>query len=164
MQQAQALLEAGRLEEAKAKVQQAEKLDVAYDDVLAVTPDYLLAMIERAERDGLLARNDAPRIDARGKKDARPGVVSKPGPSPRNGAVTPAMSPSSLASINGPGAASGTGTVPGGDSPHAVPVLSSEPRHPVEGLVVPEWIAQKLNSPKVRVRLRALETWAQSIR
>jgi HEAT repeat protein len=32
----------------------------------------------------------------------------------------------------------------------------------VEGLVVPEWMAQKLNSPKVRVRLQALETWAQS--
>jgi HEAT repeat protein len=32
----------------------------------------------------------------------------------------------------------------------------------VDGLVVPEWMAQKLNSPNVRVRLRALETWAQS--
>jgi hypothetical protein len=32
----------------------------------------------------------------------------------------------------------------------------------VEGLVVPEWMAQKLNSRKVRVRLQALETWAQS--
>jgi hypothetical protein len=32
----------------------------------------------------------------------------------------------------------------------------------VEGLVVPEWVAQKLNSPKVRVRLQVLETWAQS--
>ena len=51
---------------------------------------------------------------------------------------------------------------PGGDSPHALPVLSSEPGHPVEGLVVPESMAQKLNSPNVRVRLRALETWAQS--
>jgi hypothetical protein len=88
--------------------------------------------------------------------------LSTKGPSPRNGAVTPAMSPSSLASVNGTGSSSGTGTVPGGDSPHAVPVLSSEPGHPVEGLVVPEWMAQKLNSPKVRVRLKALETWAQS--
>ncbi len=41
-------------------------------------------------------------------------------------------------------------------------VLSSEPGHPVDGLVVPEWMAQKLNSPKVRVRLQALEPWAQS--
>ena len=31
-----------------------------------------------------------------------------------------------------------------------------------KGLVVPEWMAPKLNSPNVRVRLRALETWAQS--
>ena len=68
----------------------------------------------------------------------------------------------SLASVNGPGSASGTGTVPGWDNPQALPVLSSEPGHPVDGLVVPEWMAQKLNSPKVRVRLQALETWAQS--
>ena len=32
----------------------------------------------------------------------------------------------------------------------------------MDGLVVPEWRAYKLNSPNVRVRLRALETWAQS--
>ncbi len=32
----------------------------------------------------------------------------------------------------------------------------------MDGLVVPEWMAQKLNSPNVRVRLKALETWAQS--
>jgi hypothetical protein len=88
--------------------------------------------------------------------------LSKQGPSLRNDAFTSAASPVSLASVNGAGSASGTGTVPGGDSPHAVPVLSSEPGHPVEGLVVPEWMAQKLNSPKVRVRLQALETWAQS--
>ena len=67
-----------------------------------------------------------------------------------------------LASVNGAGSASGTGTVPGGDSPHALPGLSSEPGHPIEGLVVPEWMAQKLNSPNARVRLRALEAWAQS--
>ena len=67
-----------------------------------------------------------------------------------------------MATDNQTGSASGRGTVPGGDSSHAVPVLSSEPGHPIEGLVVPEWMAQKLNSPNVRVRLRALETWAQS--
>ena len=88
--------------------------------------------------------------------------LSKQGPSPRNDAFTTAASPLPLALVNGTGSASGTGTVPGGDSPHAVPVLSSEPGHPVDGLVVPEWMAQKLNSPKVRVRLQALETWAQS--
>jgi HEAT repeat protein len=32
----------------------------------------------------------------------------------------------------------------------------------MDGLVVPEWMAQGLNSPKVRVRLKALEAWAQS--
>lgn len=47
-------------------------------------------------------------------------------------------------------------------SPQAVPDLSSEPGHPVWGLVVPELMAQKLNSPNVRVRLRALEAWARS--
>jgi hypothetical protein len=91
--------------------------------------------------------------------------LSKQGPSPRNDSFTPftsAASPVSLASVNGTGSASGTERVPGGDSPHAVPVLSSEPGPPVDGLVVPEWMAQKLNSPNVRVRLRALETWAQS--
>jgi hypothetical protein len=89
-------------------------------------------------------------------------LLSKQGPSPRNDPFTSAASPVPLALVNGPGAAAGTGTVPGGDSPHAVPVLASEPGHPVDGLVVPEWMAQKLNSPNVRVRLRALETWAQS--
>jgi len=67
-----------------------------------------------------------------------------------------------LASDNRTGSASGTGTVPGGENPHGLPVLSSEPGHLVEGLVVPEWMVQKLNSPNVRVRLKALETWAQS--
>ena len=88
--------------------------------------------------------------------------LSKQGPLPGNDAVTPAASPVSLASVNGTGAASGTGTFPGGDSPHAMPVLSSAPGHPVDGLVVPEWMAQRLNSPNARVRLKALETWAQS--
>ena len=32
----------------------------------------------------------------------------------------------------------------------------------MEGLVVPESMAQKLNSPNVLVRLRALEAWARS--
>ena len=91
--------------------------------------------------------------------------IFKPGPSPRKGAVTPVTQAASsvpLASGNEVGAVSGKGPVPGGASPQAVSVLSSEPGHPVEGLVVPEWMAQKLNSPKVRVRLQALDTWAQS--
>jgi hypothetical protein len=91
--------------------------------------------------------------------------LSTQGPSPRNApftSVTPAASPVPLASGNETGAASGMGTVPGWDSPPAVPVLSSEPGHPVEGLVVPELMVQKLNSPNVRVRLRALEAWARA--
>jgi hypothetical protein len=75
----------------------------------------------------------------------------------RGEAIIPAIT-----SVNETGSASGKGTVPGGDSPQAVPVLSSEPGHPVDGLVVPEWMVQKLHSRKVRVRLQALETWAQS--
>ena len=88
--------------------------------------------------------------------------LSNQGPLPRSGAFTPTASPVPLVSVNGTGPASGTRTVPGGDNSHAGPVLSSEPGHPVDGLVVPEWMAQKLNSPNVRVRLRALETWVQS--
>jgi len=91
--------------------------------------------------------------------------LSKHGSSPRNDsfiAATTGASTAPLASGNGKGSASGTETVSGGDSSNAVPDLSSELGHPVDGLVVPEWMAQKLNSPNVRVRLRALETWAQS--
>lgn len=87
--------------------------------------------------------------------------LSKQGPFPRNEASPPSSRLSSLASVNGPGPASGMGTVPGGDSPSTGPVLSSEPGHTVGGLVVPESMAQKLNSPSVLVRLRALEAWAR---
>ncbi|MBI3866401.1 MAG: hypothetical protein HY290_31360, partial [Planctomycetia bacterium] len=58
LNQAQTLLESGRPDEARAKVQQAEKLDVAYD-VLGLTPEYLVTLIDRAERDTLLAKNAA---------------------------------------------------------------------------------------------------------
>ena len=112
---------------------------------------------------GPASSDNAPSLESRASVDGP--SLSKQGPSPRNDAftpVTPAASPVSLASANGMGSAAGTGTVPGGDSPHAAPALSSEPGHPVDGLVVPEWMAQKLNSPNARVRLKALETWAQS--
>jgi hypothetical protein len=58
LKQAEALLAEGRTQEARAKVQKAEKLDVAYEDALALTPDYLMALIDRAERDTLVARNE----------------------------------------------------------------------------------------------------------
>lgn len=109
---------------------------------------------------GQASSDNAPNLGPRASIDALP--LSKQGLSPRNDAFTPAASPSSLAWVNGTGSSSGTGTVPGGDSPHAVPVLSSEPGHPVEGLVVPAWVTKELDSPDVRVRLRALETWVQS--
>ena len=88
--------------------------------------------------------------------------LSKQGPSPGNDPFTPAANPLPLSSGNEPGAMSGKGTVPGGNNPHAVPVPSSEPAPPVDTLVVPAWMAKELDSPDVRVRLRALETWAQS--
>jgi len=112
---------------------------------------------------GPASSDNAPSLESRASVGGT--TLSKQGPSPGNNPLTPvsqSVSPVALASVNGTGSVSGTGTVPGGDSPHAVPVLSSEPGHPVDGLVVPEWMAQKLNSPKVRVRLQALETWAQS--
>ena len=87
--------------------------------------------------------------------------LSKQGSFPRNEASPSSSRPSSLASVNGPGPALGTGKVPRGDSPSEGPVLASEPGHPVEGLVVPESMAQKLNSPNVLVQLRALESWAR---
>src|SRR5713101_5744698 len=96
---------------------------------------------------GPASSDNAPSLESRAGVGGP--LLSKQGPSPRNDPFTSAASPVPLALVNGPGAAAGTGTVPGGDSPHAVPVLSSEPGHSVEGLVVPEWMAQKLNSPNV---------------
>ena len=112
---------------------------------------------------GPASSDNASSLESRASVSKPP--LSKQSPSPGNNPLTPvtqAASPVSLAPGNGTGSASGTGTVPGGDSPQAVPVLSSEPGHPVDGLVVPEWMAQRLNSPNARVRLKALETWAQS--
>ena len=83
----------------------------------------------------------------------------------------------------------GTGTVAGGkgDSPRAEPVpfsmaaspaplaasrsLNHEPASDTQAepplpdyLVLPEWIAKELDSPKVPVRLQALDRWAQQAR
>ncbi len=63
---------------------------------------------------------------------------------------------------NNTGAASGNGTVPGGDSPQAVPVPSSMPAEPVGTPIVPGWMAKELDSPDIATRLHALEVWAQS--
>jgi hypothetical protein len=40
-------------------------------------------------------------------------------------------------------------------------VPSSNPVDSPDTLVVPAWIAKELNSPDVRVRLQALDRWAQ---
>src|SRR5512141_219617 len=109
---------------------------------------------------GPAAADNAPNLGPSASVDGP--SLSKRSPSTHNDAFTPAASPLSLASANGTISSSGVGTVPEGESPYAGPVLASEPGHPVDGLVVPEWMAQKLNSPKVRVRLQALETWAES--
>ncbi len=111
---------------------------------------------------GPASPDSAPSLESRASMGGPP--LSKQNPLPGNNSLTPVphtASPVPLASVYGTGSASGMGTVPGGDSPQAVPAPSSEPGHPIEGLVVPDLMAQKLNSPNVRVRLRALEAWAR---
>ena len=112
---------------------------------------------------GPASSDNAPGLESRASVDGPP--LSKQGPSPRNDPftpVTPAASPVPLSSVNGTGGALGRGTVPGGDSPRAVPVPSSKPVDSLDALVVPAWMAKELNSRDVGVRLRALETWVQS--
>jgi len=111
---------------------------------------------------GQTSSDKAPSFESRASVGGPP--LSKPSPAPANNPLAPvtqAASPVPLASGDKPGIPSGKETVTGVDRPHAAPVPSSEPGHPVEGLVVPELMAQKLNSPNVRVRLRALEAWAR---
>jgi hypothetical protein len=137
-----------------------ERLEDMRPSRLCLAMSLSLMLIAGLAGCGPASSDNAPNLVPRASMDGPP--LSKQGPSPHNDAFTPAASPLPFASVNGTGSASGTGTVPGVDSPHAGPVLASEPGHPIDGLVVPEWMVQKFNSPKVRVRLRALETWAQS--
>jgi hypothetical protein len=109
---------------------------------------------------GPASSDNAPNLESRSSVGGP--SLSKQGPLPRNDAFTPSASPLPLASVNGTGSVSGTGTVPEGDSPRAVPVPSSKPVDSLDTLVVPAWMAKELDSPDVSVRLRALETWAQS--
>src|SRR5512141_671095 len=74
---------------------------------------------------GPASSDHAPNFESHASVSGSP--LFKQSPSPRNDAFPSAVSPSSLASVNGTGSASGTGVAPGGDSPYAVPVLSSEP-------------------------------------
>ena len=112
---------------------------------------------------GPASSDNAPSLGPRASVGAP--FLSKQGPSPGNNPLTPATqaaSPVPLALGNEAGVASGKETVPGGDSPPAVPVPSTQPADPVEPLVVPAWMAKELDSPDVATRLRALETWAES--
>ena len=111
---------------------------------------------------GQTSSDSAPSLGSRASVGGQP--LSKQGQSPGNNSLTPvphAASPVPLVSVNGTGFASGTATVLRGENAHAAPVPSSEPGHLVEGLVVPESMVKKLNSPNVLVRLRALEAWAR---
>ena len=75
--------------------------------------------------------------------------------------VTLATTPVPPISVNGTGAKPGMGTLPGRDSLQVLSVPSSNPVDSPDTLVVPAWIAKELNSPDVRVRLQALDRWAQ---
>ncbi|HEY2253358.1 MAG TPA: hypothetical protein VGH74_19930, partial [Planctomycetaceae bacterium] len=77
LKQAQILLQEGRPDEARIKAQQAEKLDVAYD-LLGVTPDYVLSLIERAERDTMLAQKPAAAEESAEPTDLREQSVKNP--------------------------------------------------------------------------------------
>src|SRR5437868_290329 len=74
------------------------------------------------------ASDNPPNLGPRAGMDG-PSLFTQ-GLSPHRDASTP--NPVPLASVNGTDSASGTGTVSGGDNPLAVPVLSSEPGHPVD--------------------------------
>ena len=112
---------------------------------------------------GPAASDNATSLESRASVSGPP--LSKQGPSPRNDpftSVTPAASPVPLASGIETAAAAGRGTVPGGDSPYAVPVPSTRPADGLDPRVVPAWMAKELDSLDVGTRPYTLETWAQS--
>jgi hypothetical protein len=112
---------------------------------------------------GPASSDNAPNLGSNASVSGQP--LSKQSPSPGNNQLTPSSpvaNSAPLVSGNETGAASGKWTVPGGNSPQAVPVSTSKSAEVLEPLIVPEWITKDLDSPDVRVRLRALETWAQS--
>lgn len=112
---------------------------------------------------GQASPDKAPSLESRAS-----GSVPSPsnqGPSSGNNPltpVTPAMAPVPLASAEKPSIPSEKETVLGEDRSLAVPVPSSQQADSVNALVVPAWMAKELDSPDVGVRIRALETWAQS--
>ena len=128
-------------------------------------PALLLSLIFLAGLTGCgqTSPDNAPSLGSGASVGGQP--LSKQGPSPGNNSltpVTPAASPVPLAPGDKPGIPSGKGTVPGGDRPPAVTVPSSQSADSADALVVPAWMAKELDSPDAGVRIRALETWAQS--
>ena len=90
-------------------------------------------------------------------------ALSKQSSSPSNKLMTPVTQAASslpIASGSETSSASGKGTVPVGDSPHATHI-SAKPAV-LEPLVVPAWIAKDLESPDVGTRLRALDKGVQT--
>ena len=89
------------------------------------------------------AANPEPRASVSRPSESPP--VSQQSPSPRTDPITPAASPVPIASNPA--------------SPSTA--QKDEPAPLPEQLVLPQWIAQALEAPDVRVRLRALDQWAQ---
>jgi hypothetical protein len=77
---------------------------------------------------------------------SKPQPVSQHTPSPRNNPFTLAASPVSLAAP---------------PASNYAPAAQEEPAPMPEHLVLPDWIALALDAPKTRVRLQALDLWAQ---
>ena len=87
-----------------------------------------------------------PRASLGGSSEAHP--VSQNNPSTHHDSVTPVARPGALAS---PLASRNEPASEANEAPVPLP----------ERLVLPEWIAKALDSPDIRVRLRALDRWAQ---
>ncbi|MEK6761876.1 MAG: HEAT repeat domain-containing protein [Nitrospirota bacterium] len=112
---------------------------------------------------GQTSSDSSPNLSSRASVGVPP--LSKQGPVPGNNSVTPVPPtayPTPLALGKSPGGASGKETGSGEGSSHGVPIPPSKLEDLPESLVVPAWIAKELDSPDVNIRLRALETWAQS--
>ena len=112
---------------------------------------------------GQTSSDSSPSVGSRASVGGQP--LSKQSPSPGNNPlapVTPAANPVPLASGEKTGIVTEKETDPGGDRPLAVPVPSSQSTDSADALVVPAWMAKELDSPDAGVRIRALETWAQS--
>lgn len=122
---------------------------------------------------GPASSDNAPSLESRTSVSAPP--LSKQNPSPGNNSLPPppqAVSPLSLASVNGTGSASGMGTIPGWDKPSSkssgTPIVESVEDKQLKSieekksaaLPVPVSIAKDFESPYARIRLQALDYWA----